>query len=320
MTRISFIKPNYPGERRVALFPDQVGPLISLGFQVVVESKFGSTLGIADREYQQSGAEVVSRKDCFEESLVFSLKLIQQPDYKYLRKAQTIIGWSHPLGSGRFFWENQCQELGIKLIDLDSVSPRLYNPGQEAENLNFLPPHMFWKNSYHAGVGSINIALKSRDEKLRASSEVCVLGTGSVAQGAFYRLSRLGVEPRMFGRKTLPIFLDTISTFDVIVNGIEVDTPGKNIISTADLLRTKEDVLLIDAAADAGNAIEGTEYHTMEQPLSTVRGREYILVPNAPSAVYRQASRDISTVLIRDVFPKLISINYWRGLEKLSLS
>ncbi|WP_367177914.1 hypothetical protein [Ihubacter massiliensis] len=60
------------------------------------------------------------------------------------------------------------------------------------------------------------------------------------------------------------MWITTINQYDIIISGIEVDEPGKCIISREQLSQCKKNCLLIDAAADAGNAIEGTRYTSID--------------------------------------------------------
>lgn len=136
---------------------------------------------------------------------------------------------------------------------------------------------------------------------------VCVLGSGSVAQGAFHELSRMSLRPRMFYRKTLPIFWDTIDQYGIIVNGIEVDTPGTHIISESQLDRINERALIIDAAADARNAVWGTEYQSLAKPVGVISGRQYVLVNNAPAIMPTEASSVISRVVAEEILPAVAS-------------
>lgn len=201
------------------------------------------------------------------------------------------------------FFENTCHELDIRIVDLDSVYPRVYCKDKTVE-MDYLPPHLFWKNSYNAGIASVELAIPSLPSD--PSTNVCILGSGSVSQGAFFKMSQLGYKPRLFYRKTLHIFRSLVDTYDVIINGIEVDTPNLKIIDKETLLRTKASVLLIDAAADAGNAIEGTQYQPVHRPFSSVLGRKYLLVNNAPSAISEVASKDISSALCDRIFPFML--------------
>lgn len=298
MSDISFIKPNYPGEKRVAILPHDVIHINrSVYRNIFIESSFGEYMGIDDAEYIDAGCKVINRKQCFEKEYVFSLKLIQKSDYQYLKKGCKLIGWMHPNGSGRSFCQGVARKNEIDIFDIDSAYPKLYlHDGSEKDVLG-LPKHFFWKNSYYAGQASCIEALKYFSPVDMSLINVCVLGSGSVSQGAFQYLSSIGLSPRMFYRKTLPIFYELIDSFDLIVNGIEIDYEGGHILSSEDLHRTKRDAFIVDAAADAGGAVEGTEYLSIDNPISSTSGRRYFLINNAPTLLYERASFYISSVV-----------------------
>lgn len=64
----------FPGERRVALVPAQVGPLAKAGFRIRVESGAGVPAGFPDREYADKGAEIVSRSDALAADVVLGVR------------------------------------------------------------------------------------------------------------------------------------------------------------------------------------------------------------------------------------------------------
>ena len=106
----------------------------------------------------------------------------------------------------------------------------------------------------------------------------------------------------MFYRKTMNEFYETIGDYDVIINGIEVDNTVAHIITKVDLRRVKKGCLIIDSAADAGNAIEGTHYTSIEEPMYEERGLYFYEVNNAPSLLYRRTSFEISKSFSEFVF------------------
>lgn len=103
----------------------------------------------------------------------------------------------------------------------------------------------------------------------------------------------------MFYRKTLDLFRESIEEFDLIVDGIEVDIDDVHILDEDLIRRTRDDLLIIDAAADAGRAIEGTRYLSLDNPIGQAFGRTYTLVNNAPTLMHRQASEFISEITTR---------------------
>lgn len=309
MLDIGFVKPNYPNEKRVAILPSDIDAnKSSIVFdEIKIEDGFGSWMGIRNEEYEAVGCRIVSREMCFASSVVFCLKLIQPSDYHLVRHGARIIGWIHPNGSGASFYKGFAKEKKLILVDLDSVNPRIYRWDGGCIDISVLPRHFFWENSYIAGIASTELAFRYLKIDAAALEEVCVLGAGSVAQGAFCYLSARGLFPRMFYRGRLDLFYREIERFDLVVNGIEMDAEGVHILSEEQIRRMKPDVILVDAAADAGRAIEGTLYRTIDEPAGEVFGRKYILVNNAPTLMFEKASRVISRVvgkmiLTRDLF------------------
>ena len=60
---IGVLKETYPGERRVALVPSSVAPLIKSGLRVQIESKAGLAAGFTDDAYTQAGANVINDRE-----------------------------------------------------------------------------------------------------------------------------------------------------------------------------------------------------------------------------------------------------------------
>jgi len=308
MPTIGFVIPNYPGEKRVALLPCDIKAVKEkiVFSDVVIEEGFGAQMLIPDSEYALAGCRIASRQECFEQSHLFSLKLLQSSDYKSLKAGQKIIGWMHPFGSGKLFFNTIACPLGLQIFDIDSVYPRIFAGSGLVTDVIGLPPHFFWKNSYFAGMASVKLAFEYLNIDPSRLRDVAVLGSGSVSQGAFHYLSLNRIEPRMFYRKTLPIFYQSLAQYELVVNGIEMDTDEFHILSRKQIESMHQDVILIDAA-DAGRAIEGTQYLNLENPVDEVFGRRYTLVNNAPTLIFKRASKVISKVvsslfLTRDYF------------------
>lgn len=298
-TKLGFIKPNYPGERRVALLPEHI---VDFENDIYIEKGFGALLDIDDEEYIKRGCTILERKQIFEQcNNIFSLKLVQKSDYPFLRKGHMIIGWTHPYGSGRTFFKTECQEKNIIIVDLDNITPRVFYK-DEVIDLKHIPKNFIRKNSHIAGFAATMHALESYGLRPTSSTKVAILSPGNVAQGAFEAISLFGAEARMFYRKTMDEFYDAIHEFDIIINGIEVDSPGKYIISKEQLLKIKKNALIIDAAADAGNAIYGTDFTTFEKPLSDLFGKQYYCINNAPSIYFRTASYNISEAFSKYIY------------------
>lgn len=289
--KIGFIIPNFPFEKRVAILPQQVKESPN---EIVLEFGFGATMDITDQEYISAGATMMSRDEVFNQcNIIFSLKLIQPNDYNKIRKGQIIVGWVHPTGSGKDFMKTQAEPKELIVVDLDNIYPSIYYKGN-TYSIPFIHSNFIRRNSVAAGKSAALHALMQYGCIPNSNTRVAVLSAGNVAQGAFEIFSKFNADVRMFYRKTMCEFYDTLGEYDTIINGIEVDNPDNHILTTEHLKQVKPGCLIIDAAADAGNAIEGTHYATFGDPLYKLENAYVYCVNNAPSLLYRDVSKEIS--------------------------
>ena len=297
--KIGLVTPSYPHEKRLALLPEDI---VAFKDDIVIEQGFGHTMGIADCEYEAKGCQVMARKEVFTScDTIFSLKLLQPCDYPLLRTGQMIIGWTHPTGSGARFMRDEAARKNLIIVDLDNAYPRLYYKSQRVP-LSFLPKNFLSKNSFYAGFSSTMHAFLVYGAYPDPTMKIAVLGNGNTAQGVFHFLSKFTDNIRMYYRKTIPEFKADINSFDVIVNGIELDIANAHLINKSDIMRCKKGCYFIDAAADAGNTIEGTRYTDIGNPMYEEDGRYFYEVNNSPSLIYRTASRFLSQAFAQHIF------------------
>jgi N5-(carboxyethyl)ornithine synthase len=298
---LGFIIPNYPNERRVALLPEHIE---NFKENIFIERGFGNNLDISDVEYEKKGCKILSRKEIFDNcEAIFNLKLMQPQDYDFIREGQMIIGWTHPTGSGRGFMENQANVKKLVIVDLDNIYPTIYYDNNKY-SIDFIPKNFIRRNSVIAGYASVFQALMAYGKMPDVNTKVAVLSPGNVSQGAYSFISKLGADVRLFYRKTMNEFISEINDYDIIINGIEVDNSDKHIINKKDLERVKKGALIIDAAADAGNAIEGSRYTSIDNPLYKEDGIYFYIVNNAPSLFYRNSSFEISRSFSKHVYSR----------------
>ena len=296
--KLGFIIPHYSCEKRVALLPADIG---NFPDEIWMEHGFGQLMDIPDEEYSQRGCYITDRKNIFQEcDTIFSLKLLQPDDYDLLRPGQMIIGWTHPTGSGTDFMKEQAIPKHLIILDLDTTFPRMYKNGKFID-LKCFSKNFICQNSFKAGSAAVLHAFLTYGTMPNGNMRIAVLGSGNTAQGAFHMLSRFTDSIRMYYRKTMSEFLSSISDFDVIVNGIEVDGTTEHIVSEEDLKRTKPHCLIIDAAADAGNAIATTKYTNIANPIYERDNRYFYCVNNTPSLIFRDSSIYLSQVFSKEI-------------------
>jgi len=296
---MGFVKPSYPNENRIALLPENIKDCFG---QVILEKGFGASLGIDDVDYQSNGAVVLERREVFQRcDYIYSLKLLQPCDYDLLRDGQVIVGWTHPTGSGKSFFDTVCQQKKIKIVDVDSQFPRVYYLDQ-VRDLSIIPRGFINSNSRLAGFSSVQHALISHGLVLDCTKRVALLSVGNVAQGALDYLLKFSPKLDIFTRSNMRDFIRNIDQYDIIVNGVEIDSG--HIINNDDKLRIKKGALVIDAAADGDGAIQGTKYTTIDDPIYIEDDVYYYVVNNSPSLLYREASRLISNSFTENIYSK----------------
>jgi H+-translocating NAD(P) transhydrogenase subunit alpha len=102
---IGVVRESWPGERRVALAPASVPPLVKAGHQVLVESNAGTPAGFTDAAYTEKGATIVaSRADVSARAeMLLRVKLgpagapSTDADLAALRAGQSVIAFLDPL-------------------------------------------------------------------------------------------------------------------------------------------------------------------------------------------------------------------------------
>ena len=100
-------KETYPGERRVALIPDTVGPIRKKGHEVLVEKGAGLAAGFLDQAYEDKGATIVAdRGDLFAKAdVILQVRSLGsnpdagKADLEMMREGQIVIGSADPLGN-----------------------------------------------------------------------------------------------------------------------------------------------------------------------------------------------------------------------------
>jgi len=299
--KLGFIKPNYPNEKRVALIPEHINNFEN---ELIIETGFGEHLDIPDSDYIAKGCMIKSREEIFAEcDTLFNLKLLQPSDYDKLRKGQMIIGWTHPTGSGTNFMKSQAIPKELVIVDLDNIFPFIFHNDRKI-SIPFIKPNFIWKNSFNAGFSSTLHAILSMGFIPDSNTKVAVLAAGNVSQGAYTAISKFNCDIRLFYRKTMDLFYESITEYDIIINGIEIDDDNSHIITKEHLKKIKKGCLMLDAAADAGRAIEGTKYTTIANPIYLEDGKYFYEVNNSPSIFYRETSRVISSVFSEWIYKK----------------
>ncbi|MCA9193826.1 MAG: Re/Si-specific NAD(P)(+) transhydrogenase subunit alpha [Planctomycetales bacterium] len=106
--KVAVVKERYPGERRVALVPNNIPQLTKAGFEVFVEADAGREAGFLDAAYIEKGAEIVPDLSVVMEADMVLCVRCAGADHEAgaamrgkARSGQIIIGSCDPLGQAK---------------------------------------------------------------------------------------------------------------------------------------------------------------------------------------------------------------------------
>jgi NAD(P) transhydrogenase subunit alpha len=102
---VGVVKETFPGERRVALTPRMVPPLVKKDLEVIVEAGAGGPAGFLDSEFEEKGAKLLpGRGDVFSSAdVICQVRALGanlqagRADLELMRSGQVIIGHAEPL-------------------------------------------------------------------------------------------------------------------------------------------------------------------------------------------------------------------------------
>jgi NAD(P) transhydrogenase subunit alpha len=195
--KVAVLKETFPGERRVALVPAAVAPLVKSGLEVVVESGAGLAAGSPDEAYRAAGAGIVSRDEAFAADCLLAVRACGAAggcwpaDRDRLRPGQVLIGMCDPLSSA-----DACREAadrGATLFALELV-PRI----TRAQSMDVLS-----SQANIAGYRAVLLAANTLPRILPmmttaagtvTPAKVLVLGAGVAGLQAIATAKRLGAQ------------------------------------------------------------------------------------------------------------------------------
>jgi NAD(P) transhydrogenase subunit alpha len=195
--KVAVLKETFPGERRVALVPAAVGPLVKSGLEVVVESGAGLAAGSPDEAYRAAGATIVSRDEAFAADCLLTVRACGAAggcwpaDRDRLRRGVILIGMCDPLSSA-----DACREAadhGATVFALELV-PRI----TRAQSMDVLS-----SQANIAGYRAVLLAANTLPRILPmmttaagtvTPAKVLVLGAGVAGLQAIATAKRLGAQ------------------------------------------------------------------------------------------------------------------------------
>ena len=291
-TTVGVVAESAADERRVALVPKAVGPLVKTGIAVVVDSGAGERALIPDELYTEAGATI---GDAWAADVVVKVAPPTADEVGRLRSGQTLIGFLAPRNAENSI--GALKQVGVQAFALEAI-PRI----SRAQVMDAL--------SSQANVAGYKAVLLAASESTRffpmlttaagtvKPATVLVLGVGVAGLQALATAKRLGgrttgydVRPevadqvRSVGAQWLDLGIDAageggyarelteqeraqqqkaledaISGFDVVITTALVPgRPAPKLVTAAAVEAMKPGSVVVDLAGETGGNCELTE-------------------------------------------------------------
>jgi NAD(P) transhydrogenase subunit alpha len=226
---IGVAKETLPGEKRVALIPTALAPLIKRGATIQVEAGAGIAAGYPDKEYADKGATLVpDRRTLFSQADILAQvntfganPEAGRGDLMLLRQGQVVIGLADPLGAperARELAQRGVTAFGLELMpritraqSMDVLSSMASIAGYKAVLIATMElPRMF--PMMMTAAGTIKPA------------RVLVMGVGVAGLQAIATAKRLGAV--VFGYDVRPAVKDQVTSLGAKFVDLGLDTAG----------------------------------------------------------------------------------------------
>jgi proton-translocating NAD(P)+ transhydrogenase subunit alpha len=206
---IAVPKETVAGERRVALVPDALPPLIKAGFTVLVESGAGQGAYFQDSDYEKAGAKIVpdAAKLFAEAHLLVKVQKPADREIGMLREGAVLISFLYVSGNPELtqrFAERKITALAMELIprisraqSMDALSSQANIAGYKAVLIAASSLHKFFPMLMTAA--GMVIAAK-----------VLVLGAGVAGLQAIATARRLGAQ--VWGYDVRPVVREQVES------------------------------------------------------------------------------------------------------------
>jgi len=317
-------------EFRVGITPFGVQDLKHDGHTVLIEAGAGIGSGFADKEYGQSGAEIVDKKKLFDQAaLIVKVKEPLPPEYDLLKEGHALFTYLH-LAPNRELSEELLRKkvtaLGYETLVKDNSLPLLAPMSEVAGRM---APLMgtYYLQKFKGGSGILVTGVSGVKP-----AKIVILGAGVVGTNAARVASNLGMETVVMDRsterlqridemfmgkvETLPTTAQTmaeeIQDADIIVGAVLVPGRRTPVLITRQMLRTmKKGSVIVDVSVDQGGCIETSKPTTHDDPVYEVDGIIHYCVANMPGAYPRT-----STLALTNATLPYIKIIAGKGIKK----
>jgi len=324
-----------PDEYRVALLPVGAETLSRAGHKVIIQADAGIGSGIANKEYELAGAQIVDSLEEVYKSADMMVK-VKEPmpeEYHLIRQDLIIFTYFH-------FAANE--DLTIEMLKRGAVCIA-YETIQETDgSLPLLIPmsEVAGRMAIQEGAKYLEKPMMGRGILLGgvpgvAPANVVILGGGVVGTNAAKVASAFGAQVSIMDinmnrlrylddimpKNVITLMSnaynirDRIRDADLLIGAVLVPGSRTPSIVTRDMVKSmKPGAVIVDVAVDQGGCVETTRPTTHKEPTFLEHDVVHYCVTNIPGAVGRTSSYALTNVTL----PYIIEIanNGWKKAIK----
>ena len=195
MKKVAVVRERFPGERRVALLPENVEKLNAAGYEVLVEHGAGDLAGISDELYEDAGATLTDRSGLAGADVLVQVRSLGansvngHEDLELLDAGQLVIGMCDPLGNAQAI--ERLSNCGVSQIAVEMV-PRI-TKAQSMDVLSSMATIAGYRAVLHAAYQLPRMfPLNMTAAGTLAAAKVFIIGAGVAGLQAAATAKRLG--------------------------------------------------------------------------------------------------------------------------------
>ena len=293
-------------EFRVGLSPSSVRVLRENGHAIFVETQAGNGAGFTDNDYQEAGAEIVSKPELtWNRELVVKVKEPLTSEYKFLQKEQILFTYLH-LAADRKLTEHliDCGTCAIAYETVEQpganklplLSPMSIIAGRLAVQFGarFLERQQGGRGVLLGGVPGVKagkVVILGGGVVGTEAAKIAV-GMGAAVQILDVSVERLSYLETLFGSRVELVYSNSahieaaIKEADLLIGAVLVPGRRAPILVSRELVKQMHPgSVIVDVAVDQGGCVETLHVTSHTNPVYVEEGVVHYGVPNMPGAV-----------------------------------
>ncbi len=330
--RIGVVAESGVGETRVAATPATVRQMISLGYEVVVESGAGTLSSFADDDYVAAGAKIGSHQDCWSSDVVLKINPPSLDEVGKLRDGGMLVSLVSPALNPALLEALAARPITVLAMDavprisraqsLDVLSSMAniagyravveaahafgrFFAGQVTAAGKVAPAKVLVAGAGVAGLAAVGAAkslgaiVRATDPRPEVAEQVRSLGGEFLAVEAEQQVSTDGyakATSEEYDRRAAQLYTQQAADVDIIITTALIPgRPAPKLITAEQVASMRAGSVIVDMAASQGGNVAGS---VAGQVVTTTNGVTIIGYTDLPARLPAQASQLYGTNVV----------------------